>query len=115
MYLTRGINSLEDTYHSLVGAFPVTTSMQTTRASLGYREITTRAHCCLGPQGTVLRGHAFHYSKIDTMPESIARIYRVNNGTTEGYAYRKVLGGYMHLHFGFAPQVAAEFINYCRE
>lgn len=115
MYLTRGINSLEDTYHSLVGAFPVTASMQTTRASLGYREVETLAPCCFGPPGTVLRGHEFHYSKIDTMPESIARIYRVNNGTTEGYAYRKVLGGYMHLHFGFAPQVAEEFINYCRE
>jgi cobyrinic acid a,c-diamide synthase len=115
MYLTRGINSLEDTYHSLVGAFPVSASMQKTRASLGYREVETLAPCCFGPPGTVLRGHEFHYSRIDTMPESIARIYRVNNGTTEGYAYRKVLGGYMHLHFGFAPQVAEEFINYCRE
>lgn len=115
MYLTRGINSLDDTYFSLVGAFPVTASMQKTRASLGYREVETRAQCCFGPAGTVLRGHEFHYSKIDTMPETIERIYQVNNGTTEGYAYRKVLGGYMHLHFGFAPQVAAEFIKYCRE
>lgn len=115
MYLTEGIHSLEDTYHSLVGAFPVTASMQKTRASLGYREVETLAPCCFGPPGTVLRGHEFHYSKIDRMPESIDRIYQVSNGTSEGYAYRKVLGGYMHLHFGFAPQVAAEFIKYCRE
>lgn len=115
MYLTRGINSLEERFHHLVGAFPVTASMQKTRASLGYREVQTRGQSCFGPPGTILRGHEFHYSTIDTMPESIDRMYQVNNGTTEGYAYRRVLGGYMHLHFGFTPQVAAEFINYCRE
>ncbi len=49
------------------------------------------------------------------MPEHIARIYAVNNGTREGYAYRKVLGGYMHLHFGFSPRVVSEFVNFCRK
>ena len=89
--------------------------MQKTRASLGYREVTTQSTCCFVPAGTILRGHEFHYSSIDKMPEHIERVYAVNNGTSEGYAYKKALGGYMHLHFGFAPQVANEFINFCRE
>jgi cobyrinic acid a,c-diamide synthase len=46
------------------------------------------------------------------MPEHIERAYAVNNGTREGYIYKKVLGGYMHLHLGSAPQAATEFIHF---
>jgi cobyrinic acid a,c-diamide synthase len=115
MYLTEGIIDQDNVFHKMVSAFPVTTRMQKTRSSLGYREITTRSASCFGPTGTILRGHEFHYSNIDKMPDHIERIYAVNNGTSEGYTYKKALGGYMHLHFGFAPQVANEFINFCRE
>lgn len=115
MYLTEGIIDQDNVFHKMVGAFPVKARMQKTRASLGYREVQTQSGCCFGPAGTVLRGHEFHYSNIDEMPKHIERIYAVNNGTSEGYTYKKVLGGYMHLHFGFAPQVASEFINFCRE
>jgi cobyrinic acid a,c-diamide synthase len=115
MYLTEGIIDQDKVFHKMVGAFPVTAHMQKTRASLGYREVTTRSVSCFGPTGTILRGHEFHYSSIDKMPDHIERVYAVNNGTSEGYTYKKALGGYMHLHFGFAPQVANEFINFCRE
>jgi cobyrinic acid a,c-diamide synthase len=118
MYLTEGITDQDAVLHPMVGAFPVKAHMQKTRASLGYREVRTRTACCFGPPGTVLRGHEFHYSSIDRMPEHIDRVYTVNNGTREGYRYKKALGGYLHLHFGFAPRVATEFINFinfCRE
>ena len=115
MYLTEGIVDQDNSFHQMVGAFPVASRMQKTRASLGYREIETQSACCFGPAGTILRGHEFHYSSIDRMPEHIKRMYAVNNGTSEGYAYKKVLGGYMHLHFGFAPQIADELIKFCRE
>lgn len=115
MYLTEGIVDQQDSYHHMVGAYPVSARMQKSRTSLGYREIKTEAACCFGPLGTILRGHEFHYSSIDKMPDYIERIYSVNNGTKEGYCYKKALGGYMHLHFGFSPQVANEFINFCRE
>lgn len=115
MYLTKGIVDHDNTFHALVGAFPVQARMHQTRASLGYREVRTNSPSCLGPAGTVMRGHEFHYSTIESMPSDIDRIYAVNNGTMEGYRHRKTLGGYMHLHFGFSPLVVKEFINYCRE
>ncbi len=115
MYLTKGIVDQQGAFHPMVGAFPVKARMQEKRASLGYREVRTACPSCFGPAGTVLRGHEFHYSNIDPMPDHIALIYEVSNGTKEGYVYRRVLGGYMHLHFGFAPRVVNEFINYCRE
>ena len=115
MYLTEGIVDQEGAYHSMVGAFPVKARMAGKRASLGYREVRTTERSCFGPAGTILRGHEFHYSHIDPMPDHIARIYAVHNGNREGYAHRRVLGGYMHLHFGFAPQAVQEFINFCQE
>ncbi len=115
MYLTEGIIGHDNNFHKMVGAFPVRAHMQKTRASLGYREATTQTACCFGPPGTVLRGHEFHYSSINEMPDHIDRVYAVNNGTSEGYRYKKALGGYLHLHFGFTPQAAGEFINFCRE
>ena len=115
MYLTNGIVDHDQNKHHLVGIFPVMSAMQTKRASLGYREVTTKQVCCFGPAGTVLRGHEFHYSNIQELDSSIPRIYQVNNGAQEGYNYRRVLGGYMHLHFGYSPEVATAFINYCRE
>lgn len=115
MYLTEGIANQNNQFHPMVGAFPVKARMQKRRASLGYREVSTRRPGCFGPSGTILRGHEFHYSYIDDMPTCIDRMYDVNNGSQEGYLYRRVLGGYMHLHFGYSPEVARAFINYCRE
>jgi cobyrinic acid a,c-diamide synthase len=115
MYLTDGIVDNEGAFHPMVGAFPVRARMQEKRASLGYREVRTTGRSCFGPTATVLRGHEFHYSNIEPMPAHIARIYELSNGSSEGYSHRRVLGGYMHLHFGFSPLVVREFINFCRE
>ncbi len=115
MYLTEGIYDMEDTFHSMVGVFPVKAKMQQTRASLGYREVNTEVKSCFGDKGTVLRGHEFHYSTIDEMHPDITRVYQVNNRFAEGYQYKRTLGGYMHLHFGYSKDAVAEFINYCRE
>jgi cobyrinic acid a,c-diamide synthase len=115
MYLTQGIIDHDGQRHNLVGAFPVFSAMQTKRASLGYREAETVNRSCFGPAGTILRGHEFHYSNIEEMDSSIPRIYQVNNGTREGYNYRRALGGYLHLHFGYSPEVVTAFINYCLE
>jgi cobyrinic acid a,c-diamide synthase len=115
MYLTKGISDSNNNFHPLVGCFPVQSHMQKKRAALGYREVKTTSPSFFGAAGTILRGHEFHYSNIDEMPGSVNRLYDVNNATQEGYAYRNVLGGYMHLHFGYSPQVAENFVQFCRE
>lgn len=113
MYLTRGIHDLDGNFHQLVGLFPTQATMQTKRASLGYRELTTRSPSFFGPAGTRLRGHEFHYSRIEQLDDSIERIYDIGE-TTEGYRYKNVIGGYMHLHFGFNGNAVQEFIHFCK-
>ncbi len=114
MYLTDGIVDHEGRQHRMAGVFPVLARMRKTCASLGYREICLQKDSFFGKAGTVMRGHEFHYSAIDEMGEEIERIYEVDNGTREGYHYKNVIGGYMHLHFGFTPSAAEEFVNYCQ-
>lgn len=119
MYLTQGIAGDDLGVLPMAGVFPVTARMQKKRASLGYREVRLARDCFFGPASTVLRGHEFHYSVIDAMPEHIERIYTVNSSVNgddrnEGYRYKNVLGGYLHLHFGFNPRMAGEFVRACR-
>ena len=113
MYLSQGIIDNDEILQPMAGVFPVTARMQKRRAALGYREVVLERDCFFGEKGTVLRGHEFHYSTIDEMPEFIDRVYVVNNGTREGYSYKNVIGGYLHLHFGYSPQVAVAFVDNC--
>ncbi|HKJ64011.1 MAG TPA: cobyrinate a,c-diamide synthase, partial [Desulfopila sp.] len=112
MYLTRGITDQEGRFHALTGIFPTRAVMQTKRARLGYRQITTTTESFFGPPRTQLRGHEFHYSSIEEMKSDIERIYTVGD-TVEGYRLGNVLGGYMHLHFGFTPEAAGNFVRFC--
>ncbi len=113
MYLTRGIYEKEGSFHPMAGVFPVNSKMHDKRASLGYRQVTTRVESCFGPAGTTLRGHEFHYSTVDEMSPGITRVYGTNDNSTEGYQYKKTVGGYVHLHFGWNVDAVTAFINYC--
>ncbi|PLX78216.1 MAG: cobyrinate a,c-diamide synthase, partial [Desulfuromonas sp.] len=102
----------------LVGHFPATARMLKRRKALGYREVTLQGDCLLGPAGTVMRGHEFHYSAME-MSEEVTRLYRVaaRNGRetfSEGYAKGSIVASYIHLHFGSNPQVATNFVAACR-
>ena len=115
MYLTKGIVDHDGRFHEMVDVFPVRSRMQKNLAALGYREIHLQADSFFGPTGTTIRGHEFHYSSIDRMPDSIERNYEGSNSSCEGYRYKNCVGGYSHLHFGLNPNVAAEFVKFCHQ
>jgi cobyrinic acid a,c-diamide synthase len=104
--------------HEFVGIFPITTRMLPQRKALGYREVEFLADSPIGRQGTVARGHEFHYSEMEEMPKQVEQVYRLSrNGSelgSEGYRYKNCLASYVHLHFGSCPQIAATFAGNCR-
>ncbi len=103
MYLTEGIRDFEDNFYPMAGVFPTRATMRKKRMRLGYREILLLEDSIVGEKGVRLRGHEFHYSDIDPMPEKIERIYRVDHpaGTeTGGYRYLNTVGSYIHLYLG---------------
>jgi cobyrinic acid a,c-diamide synthase len=114
IYLSEGLENAGD----FVGAFPARARMLPKRKALGYRQVETCGESIIGPAGTVARGHEFHYSEIATLPDSIARSYRVTRQgrelAGEGYRYRNCLASYIHLHFGSNPAIAPAFVSACR-
>ena len=119
MFLGREICDLEGHTFPMAGIFPMAVQMEKRLKALGYREITTRKESILGPSGTRIRGHEFHYSRIEDMKTHTEKIYSVTdrkllqNGD-EGFVRKRVLGSYVHLHWGSNPEVAQHFVNYCR-
>ena len=122
IYLTSGVavkGEEGDSLKEFAGVFPVATTILTQRKALGYREIRLRSDSILGKKGAIARGHEFHYSQIDEMPEEIERLYQVSKGQsdlgTEGYRYRNCVASYIHLHFGSNPGMAEAFVESCRK
>jgi len=120
IYLTAGVHVAgegEAPLQEFVGVFPVATTMLKQRKALGYREIKLRSDSILGKKGETARGHEFHYSQTDEMPEGVERLYQVSKRQsdlgTEGYSYRNCLASYIHLHFGSNPGMAAAFAGSC--
>ena len=127
IYLSRGVSGQASPGNSiltdcqdlipLVGIFPVSTRMLPRRKALGYREVELIGDTILGPRGTIARGHEFHYSEMEKMPQAVERLYQVRkNGSilgAEGYRYQNCLASYLHLHFGSCPEIAGAFVKNC--
>lgn len=119
MYCMHSLEDGQNNMYPMLGLFPIRARMQDRLRALGYREVNVRQDTLLGPAGTVIRGHEFHYSAIVDLPCDVPRVYsvqgrRLGPATLEGYAVHNVLASYVHLHFGSCPQVAEYFVRFCR-
>ncbi len=64
MVLGNGLQDAQGVWHEMSGLLGHTTSFAVRKMSLGYREATLLAGGPLGPAGTILRGHEFHYARL---------------------------------------------------
>lgn len=110
MYLTEGIVDGDGREHPMAGTFPTRARMQPRLAGLGYVQPELTGDCLWAANCHSLRGHQFRYSKIDPMPEGIARAYRE---PAEGYRWNSVLASYIHLHFLSCRTFAEQFVQHC--
>ncbi len=120
MYLMETLTDLAGVEHAMAGVFPFRAAMGERFAALGYRQITTRAATLLGPAGTRLRGHEFHYSRIVGETGTVSGVYAATGrkGPIEGrhgFLSGGTLGSYVHVHFASNPQAAVHFAAACRE
>lgn len=65
MYLMRSITDTHGTRHAMTGCLPADCRMDARLRALGYREAQALRASPFGPAGTVLRGHEFHYSRLE--------------------------------------------------
>lgn len=119
MYLSQGIETLDGGRKPLVGLLPVWTKMRSRLKILGYVEIGLMKDSLFGPEGTVLRGHEFHYSELTADPcqdrewQAVYQVRRRRSETIfqEGFQKGNVLTSYVHLHWAGRPAVLESFIN----
>ncbi|MBV9814001.1 MAG: cobyrinate a,c-diamide synthase [Acetobacteraceae bacterium] len=100
MVLGAGLVDAEGTRHAMAGLLGHATSFAQRRLHLGYREATTRAASALGPAGTVLRGHEFHYACL-TEPGNDAPLADLRDGAGRdlghgGSVRGRVSGSFFH-------------------
>jgi cobyrinic acid a,c-diamide synthase len=117
MYLAETLEDPDGVVHPMVGVLPTTVRMRPRRMALGYTEVTLTGSTPLGPAGTVARGHEFHYSTLDPVPDSVERVYRLAQGgaagRAEGYLVGRTLMSYVHLHFASNPELPRAFAAAC--
>jgi cobyrinic acid a,c-diamide synthase len=95
----------------LAGVVPARATM-TSRLTLGYREAVTASATPLGPVGTRLRGHEFHYSVLE--PEGQALTLGARWGERpEGWSTPTMVATYLHHHPGGDPGPVAAFARAC--
>ena len=103
----------------MVGLLPTIGRMAPKRLTLGYAEVELTRETPLGPAGTTARGHEFHASRIDPVPEWVPRAYtvRASGGAparAEGYLIGETLMSYVHLHFGSNPALVDHLVRHAR-
>lgn len=82
------------------------------RLVLGYREAEIRPVSPIGPPGTRIRGHEFHYSTCSPPGDALHLRSRFVD-RSEGFATPTVLASYLHFHAGGDPQPVEAFVRTC--
>jgi cobyrinic acid a,c-diamide synthase len=92
---------------------PARVVMQPRFAALGYVTVVADCPTPLGPPGTQVRGHEFHYSRLEPLaplPYATRLLRPDREARPDGIQVGGLLAGYAHLHFGSNPEVARSLV-----
>ncbi len=115
MYLCDGIIDLEGETFPMTRVFPFQVRMKPRLSRLGYRKAKLLTNSFLGNAGSYLHGHEFHYSELYEIPSETETLYELVDSRREGYTFKNVIGGYLHLHFAQSQENIKAFIGYLEE
>ncbi len=120
IYLSQGILSGDGIFYKMAGIIPKRARMEKKLAAIGYREVELLKDCILGRKGNKIRGHEFHYSRLEGNPhdyngKKIEYLYQVTDKrgsiSVEGFGYKNLVASYIHLHFASNSEAATSFIG----
>lgn len=115
MYLADEIIWKERKY-SLSGVLPISISIYNKPQGHGYCTMTVDSENPFYEIGTKIRGHEFHYSKINDYAPNINSCLNVSRGVgcfykRDGLIYKNVLASYLHVHALATPEWVDGMIN----
>lgn len=121
MYLCENIEDKDGGGHAMCGVLPAAAKMGDRLRRLGYVEAKTASDSFLGPSGTLIRGHEFHWSDIESTafdrtpaPAFMARGVGVDAWTPMGFSSGNVVASYFHAHFLSNPAAVASWADAMR-
>jgi len=105
--------------HRMAGILPFEVEVCTQPQGHGYTELSVDAPNPLFPQGLILRGHEFHYSRILAGPDLPNTACAVRRGVgcyrgRDGVIVRNLWASYTHLHALATPDWARGLLNAAR-
>ena len=108
MYLCRSLDSFK-----LAGLIPCDAVMSN-KPVIGYIEARALTSNILCERNKIIRGHEFHYSRVDG--ENFTPAFEfVRKRTGEkyygGYSHGKILASYLHINFFGNPELAENFLT----
>jgi len=115
MYLTKSISSRSGRF-KMVGLFDAVTVMEQ-KLKLNYTSAKIRSNSIFSLQTKIIKGHEFHYSKLDLISKDSKFAYDLSigigiQGKKDGLIAYNTLASYMHVHFSNSP-IANNFIKAC--
>jgi cobyrinic acid a,c-diamide synthase len=118
MYFTKSISDLHGTEHRMVGVLDARTRM-VNRLTLSYTLAQSIRPNLLTLQGDTVRGHEYHFSKVEGVPKDSRFAYRLKRGIgigngLDGWISYNILASYMHTNFAFDDRMARRFVESCR-
>jgi cobyrinic acid a,c-diamide synthase len=122
MYLGEGL-LLDDRTYPMAGVFPILFSLERKPQAHGYSVAEVVNRNPFYPEGTILKGHEFHYSKpCDAIEETngFSYAFKMKRGQgiyekMDGICYKNVLATYTHLHAFGAREWAEGLVRQATE
>ncbi|MBX5450503.1 MAG: cobyrinate a,c-diamide synthase, partial [Thermogemmatispora sp.] len=121
MYLCRHLYTASGKTYPMLGLIKRDCIMESASAALqiGYRLAQAQRESLLLPHGAQVRGHEFHYSRLDMGPAPAEAAYLLSSPDgqyqqLEGFARGNLLASYLHLSFSGFPEAAWRFVAAAR-
>lgn len=117
IYLCAFLTDADGERHPMAGVFRREAAMTARLQHFGYAEALYARDTILGPAGTRVRTHEFHYSRLAGGAGEVADAYVMHKDgfpiRREGLVLPNVLAAYPHIHFYSNPALAASFLARC--
>lgn len=117
LYLCEEIE-YDGTAYPLTGVLPARAALAGRLQRLGYAEAEALEESCLCRRGEMIRGHVFHYSRLNWQGVRPPAAYRLRFSSEavqeDGAVLGNLVATYLHLHFLNRPETAKRFVDLCR-
>jgi len=113
MYLCSSITDTDDRNYPMCALLPGRTVMGKKLRSLGYCTSVNNTKNILGPEGTEIKGHMFHWAVLENVPEKTEKAFTIIKGNKKekgGLINKRVLGSWVHFHFASNASAAENFV-----